>query len=509
MKKRLSAFTALIMTVAMTGSMAVSAEDSDGPGPRLAEPEPVKIICGDVNGDGAVDTFDLALLRGRIGSEDERADIDGDGRVDEYDLKTLSDFLLSAGDTDDFSPIGSVRYTGRKVKIAADNEITEDIIAPQMKFSTELLKKTFTQESENKNLLISPLSINVALGMTANGAAGDTLAEYMDVLGGGMELDSYNDCMADLISRLTSYYSAEVDITDSVWFRQNDANSCFVKQPFLNSAAKYFGADAFGAPFDEQTVRDVNKWVSHGTHGVIDQLFEKKEDIDNSMMLLINTLYFKGQWDQLYVQAVPQVFKNYNGEEVLTDTLFSNERYYIEGKGYTGFRKDYSSSDFSFVGILPYEGTDIYDFVQGLDPEELRSSVMSAKNVFKEDPPARLRTRMPKIKYSNSMNLKEILSAAGLENAMSDMADYSAMADIPLSVDKVIHKTSIELSEQGTVAAAVTAVSMQKGEAAFEKNYEVYLDRPYVYMIMDNQTGLPLFIGAVTDLDGTPVDAAE
>ena len=505
MKRTIAAIAAAVMTAAMTGSVFVSAEDYEKPGPRYAEPEP---ICGDLNDDGSVDTFDLVLMRGKIGSDSSIADLDGDGVVDEYDLKILSDFLLSAGDTDSYSPVGSVQYTPRNVRIAADSEVTEDIVKPQMKFSVDLLKKTFSSKKE-KNLLVSPLSVNVALGMTANGAAGDTLTEYMDELGGGMDLASYNDCMADMIARLTSSEKSVVDITDSVWFRQNGGEGCFLKKPFLDSVARYFGADAYGAPFDEQTVRDINKWVSHGTHGIINELFEKAKDIEWDELLLINTLYFKGTWESPYMFSRPDVFTNYNGEEVLTDFLTDDERWYIEGNGYTGFRKDYEGNDFSFVGILPAEGTDIYDFVESLDAEELHKSITGAKDIYKSEERVQLRTRMPKLKYDNDMHIKDLLADMGLSNAMSGAADYSNMSDVPLFVSDVIHKTAIELDESGTVAAAVTVVAMQKGVPMYEKTYEVYLDRPYVYMIMDNKTGLPLFIGVVTELNGTPVDTAE
>ena len=508
MKKALAVLTAAV-TAALTGTMCVSAAEYDSYGREPQEPTPV---CGDVNNNGTVDTFDLVLLRGRLGSKDESADIDGDGTVDEYDLKILSDFLLSAGDTDSYSPVGSVRYTDRNVKVAADNEVSEDIVTPQMKFSTDLLKKTFRKdpEAEEKNLLISPLSVNVALGMTANGAAGETLEEYRNVLGGGMELASYNDCMADMIARLTSSEDAVVDIADSIWFRQQEGLRFSLKQPFLSSTAKYFGADAFGAPFDDQTVKDINKWVSHGTHGVIKQLFGDRSAIDESMMVLINTLYFNGKWAAPYERAIPYTFSNYSGSKAEADFLFSEERYYIEGDGYTGFRKDYRGGEFSFVGILPDEGKDIYEFVQGLDPAELHSSVMGAADMFKSETGAELRTAMPKLDYKNSMELQEYLKEMGLANAMSDDADYSGMTeDMPLVVGEVIHKTAIELNETGTVAAAVTAVTMKNSASAPQDFIKVYLDRPYVYMIMDNQTGLPLFIGAVTDLNGTQSASAE
>jgi len=508
MKKALAVLTAAV-TAALTGTMCVSAAEYDRYGKEPEEPAPV---CGDLNGDNTVDSFDLCLLRSRIGSSDKSADINGDGTVDEYDLKTLSDFLLSAGETDSYSPVGSVRYTDSRTKIAADNAVTGDIITPQMKFSTDLLKKTFNNDpdAKEKNLLISPLSVNVALGMTANGAAGETLTEYMDVLGGGMELAGYNDCMADMIARLTSSEDAVVDIADSLWFRQQDGLRFSLKQPFLSSTAKYFGADAFGAPFDDRTVKDINKWVSHGTHGVIKELFSDRSNIDDSMMVLINTLYFNGKWLAPYERAIPSDFTNYDGSKSKADFLYSNERYYITGEGYTGFRKDYKGGQFSFVGILPDKESDIYEFVQGIDPAELRSSVMGAADIYASGDGTTLETSMPKLDYKNDMELKNYLKEMGLANAMSSDADYSGMtADMPLFVDEVIHKTAIELNETGTVAAAVTAVSMKNGASMPVNAIRVDLDRPYVYMIMDNETGLPLFIGAVTELKGTQSEAEQ
>ena len=220
-------------------------------------------------------------------------------------------------------------------------------------------------------------------------------------------------------------------------------------------------------------------------------------------MVLINTLYFKGNWSTPYETSFPDEFTNYNGEKVEYDCLSSNERYYIKGDGYTGFQKKYNGSC-SFVGILPDEGTDIYDFVKGLDSEELLSSISEPIDIFKLDGFNELRTSMPMIKYSDNMTLQDQLRAMGLVRATDpEQADFSAITDTwPLFIDKVIHKTAIEINKSGTTAAAVTAVMMNATSAApVAKNIiRVYLDRPYVYMIVDDTTHLPLFIGAVTQI---------
>lgn len=508
-RKKLTALVCSVSVLTAICSLNASAAWNGYYGNEIAEEEKQESIYGDVNLDNVVDSFDLIRLRSHLSGSEltgealKNADLDQNDSVNEYDMSILSDFLLT-GNTGNYVPVGSVRLTPN-VDIRSDGPVNDTFSEAQMKFSIDLMKNTFNKDSDPSNLLISPLSVNAALAMTANGAAGDTLTEFTDLLAGGESLDTFNQYIADTFKRLTSDKNVTIDIMNSVWYRNQGDFAIDVKKPFLNTVAEYMGADAFATPFNSRSVKDINHWVAAGTHNIIPFLYDNNHVFsDNDVMLLINTLYFDGEWDMKYERSFPDNFTAYDGTQVRADFLFDQERYYIEGDGYTGFRKDYSGHNFSFVGILPDEGTDIYDFVQGIDPSELLKSVNDPVDVSKAEEYTILSTSMPKIKYSNSMSLKDTLISMGLQKSCyPGLADFSGMTDtMELYISEVIHKTAIDVNESGTTAAAVTAV-MLAGNAMPNKVYEVHLDRPYVYMIMDNHTGLPLFIGAVTDVPET------
>ena len=362
----------------------------------------------------------------------------------------------------------------------------------QMKFATELFRLTFAADSD-RNVLVSPFSVYTALAMTSNGATGDGLASFEELLGGGLTVDDINEYTAAMINRLNATEDGEVNILDSIWFRDDD--SFRVNTDFLKETSAYYGADAFKASFTPETVREINKWVDNGTKGMIEKLIDNPDEFDEeTVMVLVNSLYFKCGWANEYTSSRPSEFTAADSTVSTTDTLFGTEDTYYEGKGYTGFSKPYKGG-FSFVGLLPDEGTDIVDFINSLDAQELADTLSKPKD-------GTVHTSMPKLSLDYDKDLLGIVGEMGLN---SSGLENIAAPDSPskeFGISKIIHKTKIDLNETGTEAAAATAVEIRKLEAVIanpEKSYYVYLNRPFVYMIVDDATGLPLFMGAVLD----------
>ena len=183
----------------------------------------------------------------------------------------------------------------------------------------------------------------------------------------------------------------------------------------------------------------------------------------------------------------------------------SKERQYFDLGNADAFKKQYKNGNYSFVGILPHEDVDFNDYIRNLDAAALAEGLKECEDPDTVD----LYVMIPKFKYNYSKSLKEILPELGMDTAFDPyMADFSKINDmsvdgaLPLYIDDVIHKTKIEVTEKGTKAAAATAVVMGAGAAApiEKKKVYIYLDRPFVYMIVD-KNNVPLFIGAATRIE--------
>lgn len=364
----------------------------------------------------------------------------------------------------------------------------------QMNFSLELFKATAEElkndnSSGNTNLLISPLSVCLALAMTANGADGDTKKEMETLLGGTFSIEELNEYLYYYVQNLPSDQKYKLEIADSIWFRDGFTP----EKDFLQTNADYYGAQAYQSDFDEQTASDINNWVSEHTDEMIDKIVDEIDPA--TIMYLINALVFDAEWDVPYDDVREGTFFSLSGEERTVDMMYSEEGLYIDDGKATGFIKNYSQGTYAFVALLPNEGVDIYEYIAGLtsaDLLDIRNSAISDT----------VDTAMPKFSYEYSLSMNNILSDLGMPTAFSSSsADFSKLGKSEqgnIYIGEVLHKTFIDVDEKGTKAAAVTSVEL-KNESISLPQYSVYLDRPFVYMIIDTQTGLPVFMGAVTD----------
>ena len=365
----------------------------------------------------------------------------------------------------------------------------QKFIRSQMDFSLKL----FQQCVEKDNTLISPLSVSLALAMTANGAGGDTLQDMEKALG-GLSIDDLNRYLSYYVNQLPSNENTQLDIANSIWFK-NNTEQFTPKQPFLETAYRYYGADAYAAPFDATTLEDINDWVSQRTDGMIDQLLEDMDPY--AVMYLINTLLLDAQWaEPYYKESVREgIFTNASGKAQTVEMMHGEEYLYLEDDNAIGMVKDYEGG-YRFVALLPKEGMTVEAYIESLTADSLLEILESPKTgtVF---------TALPKFEYECSFNLKHALSSMGMASAFQDTADFSQMGTTDtgkLFIGRVIHKTRITVDTAGTKAGAATAVEMIRATGALRDVVTVSLDRPFVYLIIDTQTNLPLFMGTVTDL---------
>lgn len=375
---------------------------------------------------------------------------------------------------------------------AADEKFT----TAHANFSVELFKRSF----EGENTLVSPLSVMLGLGMVGGGTVGDS-QEQFTALFGGIPSDELNRYLYTYTSELSRGDKYSLDLANSVWL--TDELGYDVKESFLQDLADYYGADAFSADFQaDETVDNVNRWIEEKTDGMIKEMLG---DIDiGATMLLVNTILFEAVWDEMYEKSQVRdgVFTTENGEERKVSMMYSTEGKYLEGENATGVIKPYKGGKYAFAALLPKEGVSLGELVDSLSGEKVTELLSSASN-------STVYTSIPEFECDFAILLNSALEDMGLTAPfdMSHSADfvgiYADAADHQFHISRVLHKTKIKLTPMGTKAGAATVVELEDKagiEVFDEEPKEVYLDRPFVYMIVDTETNLPVFVGAVTDI---------
>ena len=368
--------------------------------------------------------------------------------------------------------------------------VSDTAAATAADFALRLYRESY----DGNNTLLSPLSVFVALAMTANGANGNTKTQMENVL--GMTVAQLNEFCAVYLNSLTGNDDVKLALANSIWLR--DVENFAVKEAFLQTNADVYSAGAFRAPFNASTVKDVNQWVKDHTDGMIDKIVDGFTSQD--VMLLINALVFDGKWASPYTldtQVRTGDFHLENGNvKRVTYLLGSEYRYLTDGDRAVGFVKPYVGWRYAFAALLPAKGTPVADYVASLTGETVISILQNAQNVSVE-------TEMPKFETQYKIVLNNALSKMGMSDAFDpDAADFTGITEsFPMFwIDEVLHKTCIEVGEKGTRAAAVTSVRGKAASADMEENVPpVILDRPFVYLILDTQTNLPLFIGTLNN----------
>ena len=367
-----------------------------------------------------------------------------------------------------------------------------DFVNANMRFSLELFKNVQKENSE-ENVLVSPLSVATALAMTANGADGETLSEMEKLLGGDISIEQLNSYLYDYLQSMTSGDGFKLHIANSVWFR--DDPRLTVEKDFLQRTVDYYDAEIYREDFDSKTADAVNNWVKANTDGMIPKIIDKIDR--DTVMYLINALAFDAEWAEIYEkdQVYDGIFTDSKGNEQNVEMMNSFEYGYLEDENAVGFLKSYKGGKYSFAAFLPNENISAAEYIQGLTAEKLLKTLSEPQSCS-------VIAKIPKFSYDFGLSLNDTLKTMGMPLAFSgNGADFSKMGHSTngnLYIGNVIHKTFIAVDEKGTKAGAATAVEIRDESAPYvEDPKTVILDRPFVYMIIDNETKLPVFMGTV------------
>ena len=346
-------------------------------------------------------------------------------------------------------------------------------------------------EAFGKNIMFSPTSLNFVLGMIAEGAKGET-KEILDDYLGTNDFAAYAKEYLDKIKAYNtedeSYgYQSKVKIADAIWLD----NGLTLQEKFKNTVSDSFGAEVEAVDFSaaEKTCDVINSWCDKNTEGLIPKIITPDLLNDNTGLCLTNSLYFESGWsgEPWNVSDTEESFGKKEKTKYMTCT---GDRYYENDRA-TAFGRDYANG-LSFIGILPNDEGDF-----NLEDLDIGGLLKSNPEYDEVD------CKMPKLNFETSTVLNDMLSSMGLDNLFSSNSDFSGIADQNVNVDTILQKTKLELDENGTKAAAVTAVTMECMSAAVENEpiiKTVELTRPFAFLIYDRNNDEILFIGKVISI---------
>ena len=380
--------------------------------------------------------------------------------------------------------------------ITPNNVNTLDDLSSQNADVTDFAIRLFkVSEESGKNTLISPLSVLCALAMTANGAEEETLQQIETVL--GITTEDLNLYLYSYMKNLPQGDKYKLSLANSIWFTEDERFT--VNQDFLQANADYYGADIYKAPFNEQTKKDINNWVKQNTDEMIPEILDRVP-VD-AIMYLVNALAFEAEWSAIYEknQVREGVFTKEDNTKQNVDFMYGSEGTYLEDENAAGFMKYYKGGKYAFVAMLPDEGVSVSDYIASLTGESVNALLTNPQHTT-------VYTAIPKFETEYSVEMSEILKNMGMPKAFDpNNAEFEGLGTSNagnIFISRVLHKTFISVGEKGTKAGAATVVEMADGAATEpQEPKEVYLDRPFVYMLIDCENNIPFFIGTMMDVD--------
>ncbi len=365
-------------------------------------------------------------------------------------------------------------------------KISSEVMNRNAEFSFDLFR-ALDSEDRASNIFISPLSVSTALTMTYNGAVGDTLAEMEKGLRyDGIKRQDVNETYENLLAYLTQAdKKVDLNISNSIWYRQGEP----IKNEFITTNRNVFTAEVNEVDFsDPETVNSINSWIKNSTKGKIEKMISPPIP-DTIVMYLINAVYFKGQWTTKFKKSdtFESEFHGLDSVQKVDMMRRNGEVEYGEGDDFKVVKLPYGNGKTAMYCILPDEDQDISSFVQSINAEKfnrVKESINTTESV---------ELQIPKFKMEYGIKkLNDPLISMGMVLPFSTEADFSGIRE-GLYISEVLHKAVIEVNEEGSEAAGATVVIV--GETAVQEPVTFIADRPFLFLIEEEETGTILFMG--------------
>lgn len=410
-------------------------------------------------------------------------------------MKTLLSILLALG----FLFVCSCNTANNDADSQKNIELDEksaELIAADNAFGFDLFKiirEEVSKEKSEQNIMISPLSVSLALAMAYNGADQNTKVEMENAMKlNGLTTEQINNSYKSLIAALQSLDKDVVfEIANAIYYMDGFP----VKQPFLDINSNYYNAEVSALNFNTaDALNTINNWVAEKTHDKITKILDSLSD--DARMVLLNAIYFYGTWSVEFDEDGTKMrpFRYADGRRGEVETMQKEDQlYYTKNDHFSAIKLPYGTGQYNMVVMLPSEEHSSGDLIDLLNAEnwglwntqfDIRDNVL---------------VTMPRFKFEFKSKLNDMLKMMGMIDAFSSSsADFSKISDIDLFISAVIHKTYIDVNETGTEAAAVTAIVFETTgiEPGDNKTYFT-VDKPFVFAITEKDTDAILFIGEV------------
>lgn len=351
--------------------------------------------------------------------------------------------------------------------------------------------RSLVKTEGDKNVIISPLSIAMALGMVYNGAEGDTKKAMEATMGlSGLTRQEINESYQRIIKFLTELdHDVAFQIANSIWALEGYP----FKQPFFDVNKKYFDAEIQVLDLYQPEAADaINQWVYDNTNGKIEKIVKYENIVaDQIRLLLINAIYFKGAWTYLFKEKNTYDATFYKSDNSTIQCRMMNQEgkfFCLRNELFQAIELPYGNELYSMIIFVPHSSVTVDSLIAEFTAGKFNQWVGS----FTEKEGVVL---MPKFKLEYKTNLNDVLKALGMEIAFGSGADFSGIAETGIHISKVIHKTFIEVNEEGTEAAAVTVITM------IDSGPEILIraDRPFLFVLREKLSNTILFMGKVTE----------
>jgi len=391
---------------------------------------------------------------------------------------------------------------------AASGTNEQKLVSANTAFALDLMGQ-ITQARPDANIFISPFSVSSALQMVENGAAGQTKTEMQQVLHTaglppaitndqadclGCHSAAANRVFKELNQQLASRKDVTLNLANGIWFKQG----FHLKPAFVADNTNFFQAELAAVDFgNPQSAQIINNWADKQTQGKIKDVVQYPFD-PLTRVILANAIYFKGEWVRPFdkSQTKPRDFHLSSGKVKSAPMMAQDGKFEYQ-----------ETPDFQAVQLSYHGGLQMQVFLpaKNSSPQKLLVDFKVTGNWQNNILPGFNEREgslvLPKFTMDYDVTLNESLKALGMKRAFGDDADFSAMADEPLFISKVKQKSYVEVDEKGTEAAAVTTVTIMAMSMRMEppKPFEMIVDRPFLFVISDTDSGSILFIGIVND----------
>lgn len=401
---------------------------------------------------------------------------------DDYSVPPIDEYVMSSDKLQMVS-----KFYG---ELAAQNpDIHDKFFELYDTFAIELFMRC--AQSGEKNVMISPLSVMTVLSMVMNGADGETKAATEEQI--GMTAEQLGKSLTAYVDSLYRSQKCSVVSACSMWIKNSFADN--IRDSFYNAIEDIYDSGIFLAPFDKSTVDSVNAWCEKNTNGMIKEIIN---DIpDNTVMLLANALVFEADWQKVFEgEPVKTTFYGLQGE---TEVDMMNEDAVLDlmqDETCTGFLKKYDGGRYAFAALIPNDKNEnIYSFAASLGTGRWRYLFDTSFSAY-----AKIHLPCFTADYSDA-DMIDKLADIGYSALLDKNADFAGILKTPVDgsfyVGNISHAVHIEVTRFGTRAAGVTVIATP---GAAPPEFYINLDRPFVYAIVDMQTGSMLFVGIITDI---------